>query len=85
MLNKKFIQVIQIIFYDFTGVLQCNVNCLSKSNHYFNNTLGWIMGYRLPYYNVDISGNTASSILDLNGTKYLILVIDDFNQNHLNN
>ena len=75
----------QIIFYDFTGILQCNVNCVSKSNHYFNNTLGWLMGYRLPYYNVDVSGNTAPCILDLNGTKYLILVIDDYNQNHVNN
>jgi hypothetical protein len=75
----------QIVFFDFTGVLQCNVNCVSKSNHYFNNTLGWIMGYRLPYVSVDPSGNTASSILDLNGTKYLILVIDDYNQNHVNN
>jgi hypothetical protein len=75
----------QIIFYDFTGVLQCNINCSSKNNHYFNNTLGWIMGYRLPYLNVDPSGNTATSILDLNGTKYLILVIDDYNQNHVNN
>ena len=75
----------QIIFYDFTGILQCNVNCYSKSNHYFNNTLGWIMGYRLPYLNVDISGNTAGAILDLTGTKYLILVIDDYNQNHVNN
>ena len=74
-----------IIFYDFTGVLQCGVNCLNKSNHYFNNTLGWLMGYRLPYYNVDISGNTATSILDLTGTKYVILVIDDYNQNHVNN
>jgi hypothetical protein len=43
------------------------------------------MGYRLPYLNVDPSGNTASAILDLNGTKYLILVIDDYNQNHINN
>ena len=75
----------QIIFYDFTGVLQCNVNCYSKSNHYFNNTLGWIMGYRLPYLNVDPSGNNAGAILDLNGPKYLILVIDDYNQNHVNN
>ena len=75
----------QIVFFDFTGGLQCNVNCVSKSNHYFNNTLGWIMGYRLPYVAVDPSGNTASSILDLNGTKYLILVIDDYNQNHVNN
>jgi hypothetical protein len=75
----------QIIFFDFTGSLQCNINCVSKSNHYFNNTLGWLMGYRLPYLNVDPSGNTASAILDLNGTKYLILVIDDYNQNHVNN
>ena len=43
------------------------------------------MGYKLPYFNIEISGNTASSILDLNGTKYLILVIDDYNQNHVNN
>ncbi len=75
----------QIIFFDFTGGLQCNINCVSKSNHYFNNTLGWIMGYRLPYMNVDPSGNQGSAILDLNGTKYLILAVDDYNQNHVNN
>jgi hypothetical protein len=43
------------------------------------------MGYKVPYVNVDPIGNTASAILDLNGTKYLILVIDDYNQNHVNN
>lgn len=75
----------QLIFFDFTGGLQCNINCVSKSNHYFNNTLGWLMGYRLPYLTVDPSGNTATAILDLVGTKYLILVIDDYNQNHVNN
>uniref|UniRef100_A0A6C0IEH5 Uncharacterized protein n=1 Tax=viral metagenome TaxID=1070528 RepID=A0A6C0IEH5_9ZZZZ len=74
-----------IMFYDFTGVLQCNNNCYSKSNHDFNNTLGWIMGYRVPYVTVDASGNSAPAILDLNGPKYLILVIDDYNQNHINN
>ena len=75
----------QIIFYDFSGTLRCNINCFSKNNSYFNNTLGWLMGYRLPYLYVDPSGNEASSILDLTGTKYLILVIDDYNQNHVNN
>ena len=74
-----------IVFYDFTGVLQCKISCSSNINHYFNNTLGWLMGYKLPYLSVDPSGNTASSILDLTGTKYLILVIDDYNQNHVNN
>jgi hypothetical protein len=74
-----------IFFYDFTGELQCTNSCFSVSNNYFNNTLGWLMGYRVPYLNVDINGNTAPAILDLNGTKYLILVIDDYNQNHVNN
>lgn len=75
----------RVIFYDFTGVLQCNNNCASKTNHYYNNSLGWIMGYRAPYINVISSGNVAPAILDLTGTKYLILVIDDYNQNHVNN
>ena len=74
-----------IVFYDFTSVLQCKVKCNSSINHYFNNTLGWIMGFKLPYVSVEINGNIASSVLDLNGTKYLILVLDDYNQNHVNN
>jgi hypothetical protein len=74
----------KITFFDFTSNLQCNVNCVNNNN-YLNQTLGWLMGYRVPYENVDSSGNTASSVLDLIGTKYLILVIDDYNQNHVNN
>jgi hypothetical protein len=75
----------QIVFYDFTGTLKCNINCYSKNSSYFNNSLGWLMGYRLPYLDVNVSGNQATAILDLTGTKYLILVIDDYNQNHVNN
>ena len=74
----------QILFYDFLKIRQCQTNCSNKNN-YFNNTLGWLMGYRLPYIQVDPSGNSAPCILNLNGTKYLILVIDDYNQNHVNN
>ena len=43
------------------------------------------MGYRVPYMYVEINGNIAPCILDLNGPKYLILVVDDYNQNHVNN
>jgi hypothetical protein len=43
------------------------------------------MGFRAPFVYVDPSGNTGVGIVDLNGTKYLILVIDDYNQNHVNN
>ena len=73
-----------ITFFDFTGTLQCYLNCVNNTN-YLNQTLGWLMGYRVPYEIVEENGNTASSVLDLIGTKYLILVIDDYNQNHVNN
>ena len=43
------------------------------------------MGFRIPYVYVSADGNSGGAILDLNGPKYLILVIDDYNQNHVNN
>jgi len=72
-----------ITFFDPTSKLLCNVNCSNNTN-YYNTTLGWIMGFRLAYVNVSETGNTATSILDLNGTKYLMLIVDDYNQNHIN-
>jgi hypothetical protein len=75
----------QILFYDFTGFYKSNNTCYNVSNHFFNSTLGWVMGFRVPYVYVDPSGNSGGAILDLNGTKYLILAIDDYNQNHVNN
>jgi hypothetical protein len=73
-----------ITFYDYTSRLQCETNCVNKS-FYLNQTLGWIMGFRAPFTPVLTGGNTAPAVLDLTGTKYLILVIDDYNQNHVNN
>lgn len=75
-----------ITFFDYTTKLQCpnSDNCMNKGN-YINQTLGWVLGFRVPYQNVFANGNTGTSLLDLNGTKYLILVIDDYNQNHINN
>jgi len=74
----------KITFFDYTAKLQCETNCVNKS-FYLNQTLGWLMGFRAPFVYVDPSGNTGTGIVDLNGTKYLILVIDDYNQNHVNN
>ena len=73
-----------ITFYDHTAKLQCGVVCVNKS-FYLNQTLGWIMGFRAPFVNVLQSGNTGTAVVDLTGTKYLILVVDDYNQNHVNN
>lgn len=71
-------------FFDFTGEKTCQLNCTSK-NLSFNNTLGWLMGFRLPVVPILITGNTPLAVLDLYGTKYFILVLDDYNQNHINN
>lgn len=82
-------------FFDFTGEKVCQVNCVSQ-NLAFNNCLGWLMGFRSPiepiidYIEnndglVERQGNLAIATLDLIGPKYFIVVLDDYNQNHINN
>ena len=77
-------------FFDISGMKSCyetdSYSCSSSSsNHTFDNTLGWLMGFRLPLQPVFSVGNTPESIINLYGTKYFIVVIDDYNQNHINN
>jgi len=75
----------QIIFFDIYGVLTCDNGYCNQIN-VIDQTLGWLMGYRYPYIYIDTSGNAnAVAVLDLYGPKYLILAIDDYNQNHINN
>ena len=71
-------------FFDFTGEKTPQLNC-SSNTFSFNNTLGWLMGFRLPITPIYTGGNTPISVLDLYGAKYFILVLDDYNQNHINN
>lgn len=67
---------------------------------YLNTTLGWLMGFRVPMISVsgevngvismsetvsEAGGVEGSCIVDLNGPKYFMLVVDDYNQNHVNN
>jgi hypothetical protein len=51
----------------------------------FKSRLGWILGFRTIQYVVS-SGSTAvsESFIDLNGPRYLYLVIDDFTQSNPN-
>jgi len=74
-------------FFDFTGRLNCLGDHLACAvqNITFNGTLGWLMGYRLPIVPIFAGGNTAIAVIDLYGPKYFILVLDDYNQNHINN
>ena len=73
------------VFFDFTAMLQCGYSCEYKATT-INGTLGWLMGFRLPVVPIFTTpGNTPAAIIDLYGPKYFILVLDDFNQNHINN
>jgi hypothetical protein len=73
------------VFFDFNGQRTCSYKCENKATT-INGTLGWIMGYRLPVLPIFTApGNTAVAIIDLYGPKYFILVLDDYNQNHINN
>jgi len=49
--------------------------------------LGWYLGYRNIIYNNLKAGTSliGDAVLDISGPRYLILSIDDFNQNHINN
>jgi hypothetical protein len=75
-------------FFDINGTKNCyesgTYSC-SASGQLINSTLGWVMGFRLPIQPIFTSGNTPTSVLNLFGTKYFILVLDDYNQNHINN
>lgn len=71
-----------ITFFDPTADLSCNSVCAMSMA--VNQTLGWVLGFRVPVMNVIETGNVAIAIPELYGPKYFILVIDDLNQNHIN-
>lgn len=49
-----------------------------------NNNLGYLMGFREKEYIIGVDTIRGEGIIDLYGPKYLLLVIDDFNQNRIN-
>lgn len=71
-----------ITFFDINAELTCTSECATTLA--INQTLGWLLGFRLPNIIIDISGNTGIAIPDINGPKYFIVVLDDLNQNHIN-
>lgn len=77
------------LFFDVTGQYVCEglVGDCGAVTSSFSSTLGWLLGYRLPIVPLvsDVGGNIAAAVLDVHGPKYFILVIDDYNQNHINN
>ena len=72
-----------ITFFDPSGEYTCGYSC--GQTFTINSTLGWILGFRVPLINVIQSGNTGIAVVDLYGPRYLMLIVDDLNQNHINN
>ena len=69
----------------FFGENERTRRCVSSNPLYFNVTLGWMMGFRSPVQPILVDGNTGGAIMKMSGPKYFILIIDDYNQNHINN
>jgi len=72
-------------YLNFFGENEETNRCISSNPLFFNTTLGWIMGFRSPIQPIFIKGNAGGAIMKLSGPKYFILIIDDYNQNHINN
>jgi hypothetical protein len=75
-------------FFDITSNKSCyesGTYPCGNQGQTFNGTLGWLMGFRLPLQPIFTGGNTPQGLLNLYGTKYFIVVLDDYNQNHINN
>jgi hypothetical protein len=69
-----------ITFFSTNGSMGSNSVLLN-----YKNTLGYLMGYTEISILVLFNGNETDSLLNLSGPQYLILAIDDYNQNHINN
>jgi hypothetical protein len=74
----------EILFFDINTYFKSSTD-IRNTQHNINQTFGWNLGYRAPIIFVNENGNTANTIINIYGPKYLILVIDDYNQNHINN
>ena len=64
-----------LIFYQQTG---------TQLGASVNKNLGWTLGFRLPIINLPDANPVIGVQGDLSGSKYFILAIDDFNNNHVN-
>jgi len=85
-----------LVFYNNINFVKCYVGATSVRNVSWDSTLGWILGFRLqttyPLSDYYIMTNPPSGIATLTGDStvalnlynYFMIILDDFNQNHLN-
>jgi hypothetical protein len=90
---------VNLIFFSDESSTTCvkRYTCQGTTNQEIgiNETFGWLLGFRPDVSELDESGIfqialngssiiQADAVIDIYGPKYFLLVLDDYNQNHLN-
>jgi len=92
--NKKYTAAdFSVVFYDTVSFVRCYVGESSVRNTTWDTTLGWILGFKQEqtyplqnYLNADtqVATITGDTSVNVNLYNYLLISLDDFNQNRLN-
>ena len=61
------------------------VNTCILAQASIDGTLGWLMGFRIPYLFMKSTGNDATVPINLAGTQYFLLMLADYQTNRVNN
>jgi hypothetical protein len=82
---------IKLVFYSESGFTDCSGGCGPGTK--INQNLGWNLGFRIDpdvagsvFVTIPSGGNVTANVPpDVYGPKYFMLIVDDYNHNHLNN
>ena len=76
----------KLVFYDPFSFVQCFTGASSVRNATWDSTLGWILGFRTntEYQLSDSSTITGDNVVSINIYNYFMIVLDDYNHNHMN-
>jgi hypothetical protein len=76
----------KLVFYDPFSFVQCFTGASSVRNTTWDSTLGWILGFRTStdYKLSDATVITGDNVVSVNIYNYFMIVLDDYNHNHMN-
>jgi hypothetical protein len=86
-INKVFTSAdYKLVFYDPFSFVQCFTGASSVRNTTWDSTLGWILGFReLTEYELSTATIiTGDNVVSVNIYNYFMIVLDDYNHNHMN-